>query len=280
MNKLRILKDAQRNKTAIGQFNFSDISQFKGIIFAAKKMKSSVILGTSEGEGKFLNLKLAAKLRDFAEEELGFPLILNLDHGKSFEKIKEAISAGYDMVHFDGSSLPLEKNIKETKKVVQYAKKRGVIVEAELGYLTGSSKLHNEIIKIKKADMTIPEDAKKFVEETKADALAVVIGNAHGIYSKMPHLDLERLNMIKRMIDEKAFLVLHGGSGISNSTIRKAIYFGITKININTEIRMAWKNGLERSLKKNKKEVAPYKIYKQSLKEVEKVVTKKIKLFS
>ena len=279
-SKIKIFKDAQKRKNAIGQFNFSDISQFKAILSAAKKLKKSVILGTSEGESKFLTLSLAARLRNVAEEELGFPVILNLDHGKSVSYVKEAIDAGYDMVHFDGSNLALKDNIKKTKEVVIYAKKRGVITEGEIGYLRGGSSLHRKFAKIKKEDMTSPEEAKLFLKETKVDGLAVVIGNIHGIWAKMPSLDLSRLNMIKRRIGKDAFLVLHGGSGISNSNIKKAINFGIVKININTEIRMAWKKGLEESLKKNKEEVAPYKIYQQPLKEIEKVVAQKIKLFS
>jgi fructose-bisphosphate aldolase class II len=277
---IKIFKEAQRKKIALGQFNFSDISQFKAIVATAKKLKKPFILGTSEGESEFLSFKLAAALRNIAQEELGFPVILNFDHGKSFLKIKAAIDAGYDMVHFDGSSLTLNQNIKETKKVVNYAKKRGVIVEGELGYLGGSSEVHKHVVKIKKEDMTLPEEAEKFVKEAKIDALAVVIGNIHGIYAKMPHLDLERLSMIKNKVGNRAFLVLHGGSGISEKEIKKAIKIGIVKININTEIRAAWKKGLELGLKKNKNEIAPYKIFPEALKTVSKIVEKKIKLFS
>lgn len=280
MKKIKIFKNAQKKKKAIGQFNFSDISQFKGILSAAKKLKKPFILGTSEGESNFLTLNLAAKLRDIAQEELGLPVILNLDHGKSFSYLKKAIDAGYDMVHFDGSLLPLEKNIKETKRVMSYAERKGVIVEGELGYLGGTSEMHKTFVKIKPEEMTFPQDAERFIRETKVDALAIVIGNIHGVWAKMPSLDLNRLNMIKRRIGNKAFLVLHGGSGISNSEIKKAINFGITKININTEIRIAWKKGLEKSLKKNKKEFAPYKICQAPLKEIEKVVVQKIKLFN
>lgn len=279
-SKIKLFKEARKKKNAIGQFNFSDISQFKAIVLTAKKLKKSFIFGTSEGESGFLSFDLAVALRDIAEKELGFPVILNLDHGKSFTCAKGAIDAGYDMIHFDGSSLSLEKNIKETIKVVKYAKKRGIIVEGELGYLGGSSEIHKHVVKIKPEDMTLPEDAERFIKETKVDALAVVIGNVHGIYSKMPHLDLTRLNMIKRKVGDKAFLVLHGGSGIPESEIKKAVKIGISKININTEIRYAWRKGLENSLKKNKNEVAPYKIFPEVSKEVSKIVEKKIKLFS
>lgn len=278
-SKIKLFKEAQKKKIAIGQFNFSDFSQFKAIIATAKKIKKLFILGTSEKESKFLTLKLAVALRDIAEKELGFPVILNLDHGKSFSYLKEAINAGYDMVHFDGSELPFKENIKQTKKIVYFAKKKGVIVEGELGYLRGSSKVHKEFYKVKKEDMTSPEEAEIFVKKTGINALAVVIGNIHGIYTKMPHLDLKRLFMIKNKVGKKAFLVLHGGSGISERDIKKAIKIGITKININTEIRVAWRKGLEMSLKKDKNEIAPYNIFQESLKEVSKTVEKKIKLF-
>lgn len=279
-SKIRIFRDAQKKKIAIGQFNFSDISQFKAILSAAKKTKKTFIFGTSESESKFLTPSLAVKLRDIAEKELGFPVILNLDHGKSFSYIKKAIEAGYDMVHFDGSNFSLKTNIKRTKEVVIYAKKKGVIIEGELGYLRGGSFLHKNYAKIKKEDLTSPDEADFFVKETKVDGLAVVIGNIHGVWAKMPHLDLDRLNMIKNKVGARAFLVLHGGSGISKKSIKKAIQKGIRKININTEIRIAWRKGLEKTLNENKKEVIPYKLSPTISKEIEKVVLEKINLFN
>ncbi len=280
MKKIELFKKARAKKIALGQFNFSDFSQFKAIVAVAKRLKKTFIFGTSEGESKFLSFEVAVALKKIAERELKFPIILNLDHGRSFSVVKKAIDSGYDMVHFDGSFLPFEKNIRETKKVVQYARRKGVIVEGELGYLTGTSTVHKEIIKVKKEDMTLPENAERFITETKIDALAVVIGNVHGIYAKMPHLDLERLNMIKNRLGDRAFLVLHGGSGISEKDIKKAIRLGIVKININTEIRNAWRRGIEIAFKKDNQEVAPYKLLPEPINEVSKIVEKKIKLFS
>jgi len=275
---IKIFKQAQREKRAIGQFNFSTISQFRGIVAAAKKLGQPIILGTSEGESSFLGFKTAVALRDIARENYKLDVILNLDHGKSFEYIKEAIKSGYDMVHFDGSSLSLKENIKETKRVVSFAKKRGVLVEGELGYIKGSSTFHQEKIEITQEEMTSPEDAKEFIDKTKVDFLAVAIGNAHGIYKEMPSLDQERLFMIKNRVSQRAFLVLHGGSGIQKKEIKKAIENGIVKININTETRIAWREGLEKALKKIK-EVTPYKILSIPEKEVERVVKEKIILF-
>lgn len=276
--KIKIFKKAKEKGKAIGQFNFSTFSQFKGIALAAKKMNAPIILGTSEGESKFLGLKTAVFLRDIARKNYKIGVILNLDHGKSFEYIKEAIRAGYDMVHFDGSQNPLDKNIRETKKIVSFARKKGILVEGEIGYIKGESFLHKKDIKVSSAEMTKPEDTEKFVRATKVDFLAIAIGSVHGIYKNPPCLDQERLFMIKNRIGNDAFLVLHGGSGIKNQEIKKAIKNGIVKININTEIRLAWKKSLENILKKTA-EITPYKILPKVENKIEKVVSKKIELF-
>ena len=279
MNIKKIFKTAQAKHLPIFQFNFSDLSQLKGIINGAKKFKKPFILGTSEGESNFLGLNFAVAIKKEVEKELGFPVILNLDHGKSFDHLKKAIDAGYEMVHFDGSSLPIRENIKITKKVASYAKKRGVLVEGELGFLRGTSEIHREMAKIKVKDMTLPREAQLFVKETGVDALAPVFGNIHGIYKKMPSLDLKRLSMIKSRVGKWVFLVLHGGSGIPSSQIKGAVKKGIVKINLNTEIRLAWRKVLEKSLKDNPQEVAPYKLAPQVVKAIEKVIVKKMKLF-
>src|SRR3989344_3024412 len=127
------LNKAYKEKWAVGQFNFSDFSQVKGIVQAAQNLRTPIILGTSEGESKFVGLQEAVAIRNVLRKETGLPIFLNLDHGKSPEYLKEAILAGYDMVHFDGSKLPLEENIKITKKVVSFAKTRGIVVEGEVG---------------------------------------------------------------------------------------------------------------------------------------------------
>lgn len=274
---LQIFKKAEKENFAIAQFNFSTLSQFWGIIKTAKANNVPFILGTSEGESNYIGLKTATALLETAKEKYKINAFLNLDHAKSFNYIKKAIETGYDMVHFDGSSLPLERNITETKKIVSFAKKRGVIVEGELGHIKGHSTLHKREIKILKEELTSPDIAKEFVKKTGVNLLAVSIGSFHGIYKKEPHLDLERLFMIKNKVGQKAFLVLHGGSGIKDSDIKKAIKGGIRKININTELRIAWKKGIEKAVKKPD-EITPYKILPIVEKEVQKVVNKKIKL--
>jgi len=271
MNLRYYLKRAQKEGWALGQFNFSTLEQLKGIILAAKKLRAPIILGTSEKESKFFGLKESLALIKIAKVEHQIPLFLNLDHSKDLDWLKKAIDLKYELIHFDGSELSLDKNIKFAKKIVEEAHKKEVLVEGEVGYL------REKTTKIKKKDLTKPEEVKKFVEETLVDSLTISIGNIHGIVSSMPKLDFERLKEIRKKTN--AFLVLHGGSGISKIQIKKAIKLGIVKININTELRLAWRKFLEKSLRKNIKEIRPYKILPKVSEEIEKIVTEKIKLF-
>ena len=253
----------------------------KAILNSAKNMKSPVILGTSEGESSFFGLEEAVALRNVLRKKTGLPIFLNLDHGKSFEYLKKAIDAGYDMVHFDGSKLPLEENIKTTKEVVKYAKWKGVTVEGEVGRIgNDSSKLYSEKFEINEADLTKPEEALRFLKETKADLLAVSIGNFHGIEISGigPNLRLDVLKMVKEAAGS-ALLVLHGGSGTPEDDIKEAINMGIVKININTEIRLAFSGNLRRFLDNNKEEIVPYKFLSDAKNSVEKLVERKINLF-
>jgi len=272
------LKKAQKEKWAIGQFNFSSLEQLRGIIFASKETKRPVILGTSEGELGYLGLKETIALVEILKAKEKVDVFLNLDHAKDLKLIKKAIDYGYSAVHFDGSHLSLEKNINYAKKVVEYAHKKGVLVEGEIGYIRGSSKPHKEKAEIKKADLTLPEKALYFVEKTGVDSLAIAIGNVHGIYQVMPNLDLERLERINNLLKKKVFLVLHGGSGIKPSQIKEAIKRGIVKININTEIRLTWKKTLSLLLREEKT-IKPYEILPKLEKEIQKKVQEKIKLF-
>lgn len=270
------LKKAQKEKWAIGQFNFSTFEQLRGIIAAAQKTKSPVILGTSQGELNYLGLKEVLALVEISKLRSLTSLFLNLDHGKDLNWIKKAIDFGYSAVHFDGSELPFKKNMKCAKRIVEYAHKKGVLVEGELGYLRGGSNFHKKIARIEKEDLTLPEKAYKFVRETKVDSLAIAIGNIHGIYAGMPKLDFERLKEINNKTN--AFLVLHGGSGIPKAEIKKAIKFGIVKVNINTELRLIWKKTLEKSFKVQ--EIRPYKILPKVQKAIQKKVEEKMNLFN
>jgi fructose-bisphosphate aldolase class II len=266
------LKKAEKEKWAIGQFNFSNLKILEAIIRAAVKLKAPVILGTSEGESKSIGLEQAVILTKSYRKETKLPIFLNLDHGKTLNYIKKAIDAGYDAVHFDGSNYSLQKNINLTKKVVKYARKSKALVEGEIG-VVGQAKGTKEV-------STNPSQALKFVKETGVDSLAIAIGNLHGIKASgiNPKLDLKRLKEIKKKVS-RVPLVLHGGSGTPKKDIKAAIKLGIVKININTEIRMAYTNTLRKVLKKKPKEITPYKYMPQVGKAVQKVVEEKIKLF-
>jgi len=265
---------AKKEKWAIGQFNFSTLEQFKAIINVAKRLKSPVILGTSENEANFFGLEEAITLRNLYRKR--FPYIyLNLDHGKDVNLIKKAINLGYDCVHFDGSGLDFQENIKITKKIVKYAHKKGCLVEGEIKSIQGSSEVHTRLPKeILLEDV---EKAKEFVKKTEVDSLAINIGNLHGVYTKPIRLNIDHLKEIKRAIP--VFLVLHGGSGTSKKDIKEAIKNGVVKINVNTELRKVWREGLEKSLKKHKDTIKPYNILPEVILKVEETVEEKIKLF-
>jgi fructose-bisphosphate aldolase class II len=275
---------AREEKFAIAQFNFSDFTQVKGIVAKCLELKSPVILGTSEGEAKFFGLQEAVAIRDVLRKRTGLPIFLNLDHGKSFEFLKQAIDAGYDMVHFDGSKLPLEENIKITKQVVKYARGiwgRQALVEGEVGKIgTDSSTLYSEKFVIKEEDLTKPEDALRFLNETKANLLAISMGNFHGIEISGidPNLRLDVLKNIKEKVGNALF-VLHGGSGTPEDDIKEAIKLGIVKININTELRLAFSGNLRRALS-DVEAIVPYKYLPAAQQGVERVVAKKIDLFN
>ncbi|MBI2049881.1 MAG: class II fructose-bisphosphate aldolase [Candidatus Staskawiczbacteria bacterium] len=283
------LNKAYREHWAMGQFNFSDFNQVKGVVAAAQNLKAPIILGTSEGESKFIGLKEAVAIRNVLRAKTGLPIFLNLDHGKSFSAkggsasggeysyIKEAVLAGYDMVHFDGSKLPLEENIEISKKVVNFAKKKGVVVEGEVGrFGTDASRLYQEKFEIKEKDLTNPKEAEIYLQKTGVDVLAVSVGTFHGIdiTGVSPHIRLDRLGKIRNIIDVP--LVLHGGSGTPEEDIKKAIRLGIVKININTEIRVAFANALRKSLAG---EIVPYKYLPEAINSVQAIVEEKIKLF-
>ncbi len=285
-NPREIFKNAQQNRYALGAFNFSTAEVLKAIVAAAKELNAPIIVATSENEGEFFGMPEAAALVDAWRHGTKLPIILNLDHGKSLASIKKAIEAGYNAVHFDGSSLSYEENIAQTKEIVEYAKSaekkydRQIIVEGELGYLRGSSTLHEEALEIKPEDLTSPDQANDFILRTGIDSLAVVIGNAHGVFAKDEEkLNLERLTQIKEAVGEKVFLVLHGGSGIPEDDVKKAIGLGIVKVNVNTELRVAYQKGLVQELREKPAETTPYKILQHSFEDVKVVVLEKIKLF-
>lgn len=272
-----LLEKAQKEKYGIGAFNTCNLEITKAIFAAAVNLDAPVILQTSEGEARHGQVeKLAHLICDFARETK-LLIALNLDHGKSLETVKRCLAAGYTQVMIDGSKLPYKENIALTKKVVQYAHRYNVPVEGELGLVPTPDQ--KEIIDEKEREkaMTDPDQAADFVKRTQVDFLAIGIGNAHGFYKGKPILDFRRLREIKKKV--KIPLVLHGGSGIADYDIKKAISLGICKINVNTELRVAFTDALRKILKDPKQHV-PYKYMKIAETAVQKVVEKKIKIFS
>ena len=285
MTLKEVLKRALAEGWSTGHFNASELDQMRAIIEACKEVGSPVIIGTSEGERRHLGLAEAVVLRDSFRKELKIPIFLNADHSKSVETAKEAVDAGYDSIHIDLSELPFEDNIKGTKEVVEYAKSKFSIfnfqfsIEGELGYLRGESKIQNEKITVDRKDYTQPEQAKEFVEKTNVDRLAIVVGNIHGISLDEPNLDIERIKEIRTVVSKDVALILHAGSGIPADQIKAAIGAGIANIHINTDIRIAYAEGLREGLKKDPAGVAMYKLDKEAIESMKEVVKNKLKLF-
>ena len=277
--------EAEKKGIAIGHFNISNLETLKGIFETAKKLDVPVIIGTAEGERNFIGTKTSVALIKSLRAEYDYPIFLNADHTYSFDKVKEAVDAGYDAVIFDATNLSFEDNIKITKQCVDYARSVNpdIVVEAELGFIGSSSKVLDGIpegVKLTEEFLTKAEEAKKFVLETGIDMLAPAIGNIHGILKggKDPALNIKRIKEIKEAVGIP--LVLHGASGNSAEDVKDAIKAGMSVVHINTEIRVAFRQDLVKSLQENPDEVAPYKYMKDAVLAVEKVVEEKLKLFS
>lgn len=279
------IEDAKKRKVAIGHFNISDIAGLQGIFEAAKELNLPVIIGLSEGEREAVGAKNAAALVKNLREQYDYPIFLNADHTHSFEKIQEAVEAGFDAVLFDAGKLPLEENIKKTKEVVVWvrANRPEVLIEAELGYIGSSSTIMTEVPEgaaVRKEDLTDPEVAARFARETGVDLLAPAVGNLHGMFKNAPNPDLD-IDRIAALNDAAGVsMVLHGGSGIKNEDFVAAIASGISIVHINTEIRLAWRQGMEKALKERPEEVTPYKLLIDAKEEVRNVVKERLKLFN
>ncbi len=283
------VRDAQEKKVAIGHFNISNLEALWGVFRAAQVLNVPVIIGVSEGERDFVGVQQAAALVRSIREEFDYPIFLNADHTYSFERVKEAIDAGFDSVIIDGAAQSWEENIALTKKCVEYAREitaqtgRDILVEAELGFIGQSSKILDSIpdgVLLDEKSLTDPAKAKEFVEATGIDMLAPAVGNFHGMLrgGVDPKLNIDRVRQIAEATGVP--LVLHGGSGNSEDDFLQSIAAGISIVHINTEIRIAYKQGLQLALQENPDEVAPYKFLKGAVKAVQDVVTKKLKMFN
>ncbi len=277
--------NAQKKGIALGHFNISELSALKAIFESARELNVPFIIGTSEGEREFLGPDNAVTLIRNLRESYGYPIFLNADHTYSIEKVKEAALLGYDAVIFDGAKLTLDENIAQTREAVEAAKSinSDIIVEGELGYIGQSSGILEKLpegAQVTGEMLTSAADAKRFVEETGVDLFAPAVGNIHGMLSNAPNpaLDISRIKEIAGVVSVP--LVLHGGSGLRDEEFVAAAKSGMAVIHINTEIRLAWRKGLERGFSEKPKEVAPYKLLSYSIEEMKKVVSNRLNLFS
>lgn len=280
METLKILQKAREEGYAIGAFNVCSLETLKAVVHTAEKLRSPVILEASDGEVNYIGIEELVALVNLSRQKTGLPIILNLDHGKDFASCQRAIEAGFDYVHIDASKLPLEENIKVTREVVELAHEHGVLVEGEMDHIQGSSEDHTkeDPATLQKAGMyTDPQKAADFVKQTGIDTFASFIGNLHGLFAEEIRLDLALLDKIQKALPD-TFLSLHGGSGINNGDIKQAVKSNIVKINVNSELRIAYKMTLQESLNSSS-EVAMYKLTPPAIKAVQDVVERKMLLF-
>lgn len=268
---------------AVGAFNIDNQETLIAVVKAAKKLQSPVLVEVSDGEVKALGLENVRDLVDNYKAEYGVEIYLNLDHAPTVESCKRAIDAGYEFVHIDISQAnhdaPDEEIIKRTREVVEYARFTGALVESEPHYFGGSSNVHTEAIdyeEIKKTFST-PDGAAAFVEATGIDTFAAAVGNLHGKYPVPKILDLELLQSIRDAIHCQ--ISLHGGSGTPLEYFEKAAKIGVSKININSDMRYTFRTNLERVLKENPDEYAVVKLMPEVYAAVQAVVEEKIMAF-
>lgn len=276
-----MLADAKKNHYAIPAFDISNYEMMKAVLETCEEEKSPAILMTLGVDTKGRNLQLLSSMVKGASDFFSVPVCLHMDHATDIDFIKYGCDHGYSSVMYDGSVLCFEDNAKNTALVTEYAHKKGISVEAELGHVgnasvgsvseTGTDTDPGE-------SLTVPEEVTKFLEITDVDALAVAIGTAHGVYQKTPELRIDRLDEIVDVCNKP--LVLHGGSGIPDDQIQNAIYHGITKINIYSDLLFALNKGLKDSLNTiTNPSTWPFLVYEDAMKMMKEVVREKLRAF-
>ena len=292
-----MFKKSLKSDYAVGAFNVNNMEIIQGIVDAAKQEQAPIILQVSAGARKYAKPAYLLKLVEAAMVDTGLDICLHLDHGEDFEICKQCIDGGFTSVMIDGSKHPFEDNVALTKKVVEYAHAHGVVVEAELGKLAGVE--DNIKVDSKSATYTDPEEAAEFIEKTGIDSLAIAIGTSHGAYkfSGDPQLDFDRLREIHKLIPDTP-LVLHGAStvlpefvdkcnryggnipgakGVPEEMITEAAKYGICKVNIDTDLRLAMTAEIRKYLAENPKEFDPRKYLGPARDAISSMVSHKIK---
>lgn len=269
------LPKAKTNKFAVGQFNMNNLEFAQAIVEAAILEKSPFIYGVSEGALKYMGIEFTVAIAEAAAKKSGLPIALHLDHGSSFEVAMKCIRAGFSSVMFDGSHYSFEENIRLTKEVVKAAHAMGVSVEGELGTIGGVE----DDISVDEANASLanPEEAIRFFEETGVDCLAIAVGTAHGMYAGEPNIHFDIIEKVTAAIPVP--IVLHGGSGVPDEMIRRAIAAGAGKINVNTENQVACTQAIRDALNKDAKIYDPRKYLTPARNAMIEVVQEKIRLF-
>lgn len=275
VNLNEILKKAKEEKYAVPHFNINNLEWTKYILEECQELDIPVILGVSEGACKYMGgfAAITGMVKGLMKDlEITIPVCLHVDHGQSFETCQKAIDAGFSSVMIDASRKELAENIEITKKVVDYAHEHGVSVEAEVGHIGGTE--DNITSSVTNATL---EECVTLYEKTNIDALAPALGSVHGFYKGEPNLDFERMKLINDTLPIP--LVLHGGSGIPDEMIRKAISCGTSKINVNTELQVAWSKAVREFLQTDGKAYDPRKVIGSGEQAMKEAIREKVQLF-
>ena len=272
VNEKKMLEDAKVNKYAVPHFNINNLEWTRYILEECNRLKSPVILGVSEGAIRYMGgYKVVANLVKNLDEELNIqiPVAIHLDHGSSVESCKKAVDAGFTSVMIDASKYSLEENIDMTKQVVEYARIKNITIEAEIGHIGGSEDNMSSEIAYAKVD-----DALSLYNETKIDFLAPALGSVHGLYKGETCLDFDKMKEISEKTNIP--LVLHGGTGIDDEKLKKAIASGICKVNINTELQIAWTKAVRKFLSEDTKAYDPRTVIKSGEQSMKQAIEHKV----
>jgi len=270
-----LLEKAMREKYAVGAFNANNIEMVQAIVEAAEEENAPVILQASQGAIKYAGLENIAAIVKNAAAMVKVPIALHLDHGTDYEQNVKCFRMGFTSLMFDGSKLPYEQNVSITRKIVEMGHAVGVPVEGEIGKIAGTED-HITVSEVE-ANMTEPEEALRFVKDTGVDSLAVAVGSVHRMKKKEAKLDHERIRGIAKLV--KIPLVLHGSSGVMDDEMRRGVQEGLCKINVATQLNMAFVEGMRKALSEKPEEVDPRKILEVSKELLKKVVKDRIRVF-
>lgn len=270
-----MLAKAREGSYAVGQFNMTNLEFTQAIVEAANEEQSPLILGIGEIALRYMGMNYTMGLVKAAVNHSTIPIALHLDHGSNFNVVMQCIQAGFSSVMIDGSHHPLADNIAITKKTVEASHAVGVSVEGELGRIGGVEE--NLTVEESEAQLTDPDEAIGFIRETGVDALAMAVGTAHGLYKSEPNV---RIDNIRKVAEATALpLVLHGGSGIPDNTVRNSIQAGICKINVSTEMMAAFSDQVRLLMETERDIIDPRKFLRPAREAMKEVVRTKIRLF-